>query len=143
MVFRFAHHLQNRISRISNYLVDCDFNSSFEEIMDSRGRIIVSEVSGKPILDVDGTLTKRFIDIIVHKRTLKREDDLICFEVKKWNNTNSRQIEKDENNLRVLTATYGYRYGFHLTLHRVKEKSRWAIYQKGGVEEGSPVFGSQ
>lgn len=124
IVFRFAHYLQKIIP---DYFVDCDFNSSYRE------------EGGKPIENKDGTVTKRFIDIIVHKRNPNTTNDLICFEIKKWNNTNSKEIEKDRNNLRVLTSEYGYIYGFHITLHKVKTKSKWIIF-KGGKPLGQEVM---
>jgi len=120
IVFRFAHYLQNKLS--PDYFVDCDFNSSFE-----RGRAI----RGKPIGNVD-----RFVDIIVHKRDSHPQNDLICLEIKKWNNTSRTAINKDENNLRVLTYEYRYKYGFHISIHKVKTKTRWTIFEDGRPLEG-------
>lgn len=128
IVFRFAHYLQNRIP---DFFVDCDFNSSFEGYINSEGRVIGRERPGKQIENLDGTVTKRFVDIIVHKRDYHTLNDFICFEIKKWNNTNPREFKKDRNNLRVMTSTYGYIYGFHIILHREKKKVKWIIYKEG------------
>ena len=138
IVFRFAHYLQDRIP---NYFVDCDFNSSFEGYIDQGGNIIGQERPGKPIENENGTITKRFIDIIVHKRDYQTRNDLICFEIKKWNNRNSIEIRKDKNNLRVLTSQYGYIYGFHISFHREREKTTWEIFENGSsIEQKSLVF---
>jgi len=128
IVFRFAHYLQNEIP---DYFVDCDFNSSFEYYVDSRGNPAGSERHGKPIQNKDGSVTNRFVDIIVHKRDYRIQNDLICFEIKKWNNTNREEINKDKNNLRVLTSQYGYIYGFHISIHKVKTKTKWTIFGEG------------
>lgn len=130
IVFRFSHYLQKRIP---NYFVDCDFNASFEGHFDSEGVAITADRPGKPILNEDGTETKRFVDIIVHKRDDNPQNNLICFEIKKWNNRNSQDFKKDEGNLRDLTSRYGYVYGFHLTIHKAKAKSRWTIFNDGNV----------
>lgn len=138
IAFRFAHYLQNRIQ---DYFVDCDFNSSFNDHINSVGNITGRERHGKPIENENGTVTKRFVDIIVHKRNYNTENNLICFEIKKWNNKNSEEIKKDRNNLRVLTSKYGYIYGFHITLHKVKTKSKWTIFKDGEpIEQEVVVF---
>jgi hypothetical protein len=140
IVFRFAHYLQNRIS---GYFVDCDFNSHFEFDADSQGHIISREERGKPIRNVNGSVTPRFVDIIVHKRDRDPQSDLICFEIKKWNNTNQEKIEKDRNNLHVLTSEYGYVYGFHMSIHKEKTKTKWTIFADGApIEQDVAVFES-
>jgi len=141
IVFRFAHYLQNRIP---NYFVDCDFNSSFQDVIDPQGNILAQERQGKPIPSEDGTVTKRFVDIIVHKRDYNTRNDLICFEIKKWNNTNKNDINKDRNNLRVLTSQYGYIYGFHISIHKQKAKTKWTIFRNGNpIEEKVLVFANE
>lgn len=125
--FRLAHYLQNKIG--DDFFVDCDYNSS------DRGG---TDTSGKPISNPDGSVNERFIDIIIHKRELGNEDNLVCIEIKKWNNRDKDEFEKDRNNLRVLTSQYGYRYGFHITIHKDRVKSRWTIY-----EDGNPMLSEQ
>jgi len=132
IVFRFAYYLQNKIP---NYFVDCDFNSSFERYLDVNISVRNRERSGKPIENRDGTITKRFVDVIVHKRDCNDENNLICFEIKKWNNYDKKQIEKDKNNLRMITSEYGYLYGFHIFVHKVKTKTKWSIYKNGSLIE--------
>ena len=98
IVFRFAHYLQQELDQsnmFSGYIVDCDFNSS---------SVNGQEQPGKEIPQEDGTNKKRFIDIIVHQRTTDENKDLICFEIKKWNNTSSKAVKKDIQNLQVLTS---------------------------------------
>jgi hypothetical protein len=125
IVFRFAHYLQNKIG--THYFVDCDFNASYE-----RGR----QIHGKPIANAGGSTKERFVDIIVHKRDSIPQNDLICFEIKKWNNWNKKEINKDKNNLRVLTSQYSYLYGFHLSIHKVQTKTKWIIFEHGRPLEG-------
>lgn len=138
LVFRFAHYLQNRIL---NFYVDCDFNSSFEGQINPSGQIVGKKRRGKPIENPDGTVTKRFVDIIIHKRDFATHNDLICFEIKKWNNTNKEDARKDRNNLHVLTSTYGYICGFHVILHRQKQNCKWTIFREGKIiEQESKVF---
>jgi hypothetical protein len=125
IVFRLALYLQEAFC---GYFVDCDFNSASEN---------ERQVSGKPITDPDGrTSTKRFVDIIVHKRTFQQGSDFICFEVKKWNYRNRDAIEKDKNNLKVLTRGYGYRYGIYLILGKCLKTAKWTIFQNGEI--GNP-----
>src|SRR2546422_8414229 len=104
--------MQMRLSEDSDYFVDCDFNSSYVMNVNRAGHVSVSERQGKSIPDVDGRTRKRFVDIIVHRRDQDPDNDLICFEIKKWNNRDTQGDRKDRNNLRVLTSTYGYLYGF-------------------------------
>jgi len=142
IVFRFAHYLQNAIS---DFFVDCDFNSSFEGYIDLQGQIRGEERQGKPIENEDRTITKRFIDIIVHKRDYNSfQNDFICFEMKKWNNTNKNEFKKDRNNLRVLTSQYGYVYGFHLSVHKIRLQAKWTIFHDGiPIEENVEVFNDE
>ena len=127
LVFRFAYYLQKKID---NYYVDCDFNSSWE-----IGGTNVIEKHGKPIMNQDGTITKRFVDIIIHKRDIDVNNDFICFEIKKWNNNVKKEREKDRNNLRQLTSSYGYLYGFHLIFGKNKRDTKWTIFKNGEIIE--------
>ena len=120
IVFRFALYLQKKFP---DYFVDCDFNSSSE-----NGQ----PLNGKSIPEPDGgTSTKRFVDIIVHKRMTETNSDFICFEIKKWNSNNRQAAEKDKNNLKELTSKYGYRYGFYLIFGKTKQETQWGIFQNG------------
>jgi hypothetical protein len=138
LVFRFAHYLQKEIS---DFFVDCDFNSSFEDYVDPQANIRRRERGGKPITNADGTVTKRFVDIIVHRRDHNTQNDFICFEVKKWNNNSASEQDKDRNNLRILTSKYGYCFGFHLTLGRRRNNTKWTIFRNGEtITEDERVF---
>ena len=127
IVFRFAHYLQ---TKFPNYFVDCDFNSSFSH---------QNQQSGKPIQNLDGTITNRFVDIIVHKRNFSSgsgiNSDFICFEIKKWNNKTSANITKDRNNLRYLTTQYGYKYGFHIILGNTLQNTIIEIFFNNGTNQ--------
>ena len=130
IVFRFAYWLQRQID---DYFVDCDFNSSFEGYRDEQSNLIGRERHGKPIENNDGTVTKRFVDIIVHKRDYNSDNDFIVFECKKWNNNRRREREKDFNNLRVMTTRYGYKYGFHIIFGQTLESTKWTVFQNGDI----------
>ena len=142
IVFRFAYYLQNKFDNDhdNDYFVDCDYNSStyFDK---EEGKL--KRRNGKPIPNSDqgkAEIKKRFIDIIVHKRSAnnsKNRPDLICFEIKKWNNFTKKKVEKDRNNLKVLTSQYGYKYGFHLIFGKVKDNVRVEIFKNGkGITKG-------
>lgn len=131
LVFRFAMYLQNEFS---DYYVDCDFNNSCSFTYNSSGEYITEhDRSGKIIANPDRTRTKRFVDIIVHKRTFQPGNDFICFEIKKWNNCRSLQVAKDKNNLCRLTSVYGYRYGFYLVLGKTLAGTQWEVYRNGDI----------
>jgi hypothetical protein len=117
IVFRFAHYLQ---LGLPDYFVDCDYNSSFEGYVTPDGRFFYTYKHGKPIEDENGKIVNRFVDVIVHTRIPSPENDFICFEVKKWNNTKRKDFAKDERNLKILSSKYGYIYGFHLIIHKTK-----------------------
>ncbi len=130
IVFRLAHSLQ---LEFNNFFVDCDFNSSFEYTSTENGRENEKERSGKEIENEDGTGTKRFVDIIIHKRNYFIDNDFICFEIKKWNNTNRDNVRKDLNNIKQLTTTYGYKCGYHIILGKVKGETKWTIINNGKI----------
>jgi hypothetical protein len=129
LVFRFAMYLQEEFVE---YFVDCDFNSSAAFIPQGDGGTrVVPDIPGKGIRNRDGTTTKRFVDIIIHRRTLQPGNDFICFEIKKTDGRDQREAEKDRNNLLELTSQYGYRFGFYLILGKTLDETRWEIYQRG------------
>lgn len=129
--FRFAHLLQNIFNTgtgNTKYFVDCDYNSSF--YYDETCRQWVKR-TGKPILDQNsGKLTKRFVDIIVHQRKYEQPSDLICFEIKKWNNCTKEGAHKDINNLIQLTSHYGYSFGFHLVFGKQLSETKLRIVKE-------------
>lgn len=122
IVFRFAHYLQDEFQE---HYVDCDFNSS------SYG---LTQQLGKMIHNTDGTTTKRFIDIIIHKRDFNSAsgyiNNFVCFEIKKWNNKTIKGIEKDHNNLKVLTSDYCYKYGFHIILGKRDNETTMEVFER-------------
>ncbi len=136
IVFRFAYQLQKYFEPYW-YYVDCDYNSSCfydEETGERKGQ------KWKPIQNLETwEITGRFVDIIVHKRSLPTNwqdssiSDLICFECKKRDNKKNNWIKKDMNNLKVLTHNYGYKYWFHLIFGQNKEKCEINIYQNGNI----------
>ena len=81
------------------------------------------------------SLNGNYIDIIISKRTGRGEEDLVCFELKKWSNTARK---KDRENLEYLTGRkitkngdwFSYNYGFYVIFGETKEKTKIEIYQK-------------
>ena len=130
LVFRLAHHLQIKFNKdyfTERYFVDCDYNSScyYDE-----GRRERKRRSGKLVPDQRiGKIKKRFIDIIVHKRESGRDSNLICFEIKKWNNCTAEGMKKDKNNLAVLTSQYGYSFGFYLILGKAEKDLKLYVFK--------------
>jgi hypothetical protein len=119
IVFRFAHYLQEEFS---DYFIDCDYNSS---IINGERR------DGKRILN-----KRKFIDIIVHERK-NYNSDFICFEIKKWNNCTKKSVEKDQENLIILTDEYGYKFGFHIVFGKIKDETKIMIFENGNLLKNS------
>ncbi len=133
IAFRFAHYLQNRFDELGKYdvFVDCDYNSHIR-FEDGEWR----RCHGKPLEDRDGSgATGRFIDLIVHRRvgneSSENWSDLICFEIKKWNNQTDHRNDKDRNNLERLTVDFGYKFGFHLIFGKAKEDVQVEVFNRG------------
>jgi len=130
LVFRLAHHLQiifNKVYSAERYFIDCDYNSScyYDE-----GRGELKRSSGKPIPNqIIKKTKKRFIDIIVHKRESGSDSNLICFEIKKWNNCTVEGMKKDKNNLAVLTSQYGYSFGFYLIFGKAEKDLKLYVFK--------------
>ena len=139
IAFRFAHYLQNKFDQLKKYkvFIDCDYNSHLK-FEDGKWR----RYHGKPLEDRDGSATGRFIDIIVHRRSGNEDkenwSDLICFELKKWNNQNEDRNDKDRNNLQRLTSDYGYQYGFHIIFGKIPQDVFVEIFSNG-ESCGEPV----
>ena len=140
LVFRLAHHLQiifNKEYSAEGYFVDCDYNSSCNY---DEGRGDLKRSSGKPIPNqLSKKSKKRFIDIIVHKRESESDSNLICFEIKKWNNCTVEGMKKDKNNLAVLTSQYGYSFGFHLIFGEVERDLKLYVF-KGNKEVEVKIY---
>lgn len=137
IVFRLAMYLQ---MNFQDYIVDCDYNASCTYTRQEDGTYSCTENHGKPIRNEDGTSTDRFPDVIIHKRNFPERynpledgllNDYICFEIKKSRTYRGR--DKDRNNLRQLTSSYGYLYGFHIILHKNIAKTKWTIFENGNI----------
>lgn len=115
LVHRVAVYLENE--RFPGYFIDCEYNKSHLNKSSNLKR--VSNPNGN------------FIDIIITKRDDKYQNDLICFEIKRWDNYHERN--KDRDNLRILTKgdRFGYDYGYYIILGKSKEKTKIEVYIKG------------
>lgn len=115
LVHRVAVYLENEI--FPGYFIDCEYNKSHLNKSSELKR--VSNPNGN------------FIDIIITKRDGNYQYDLICIEIKRWDNYHERN--KDRDNLRILTKgdRFGYDCGFYIILGKSKEKTKIEVYFKG------------
>lgn len=125
LVYRLAVYLEN--GRFPDYFIDCEYNKSLlnEKSVPKR----VSNPNGN------------YIDIIITKRDDNYKHDLICFEVKRWDNYHERN--KDRENLKILTKgdRFGYDYGFYIILGKTKEKTKIEVYTHGNKSEEFKLAG--
>lgn len=114
LVHRFAVYLEQNLS---SYNVDCEFNK----------RIEGERTSNKYLSNINGN----YVDIIVHKRSNRGGDNLICIEIKKSGNYSGRS--KDRRNLEILTSDDGYQYqlGLYVILGKTRKKTKIEIYERG------------
>lgn len=119
ILHRFAVNLERQ--NFKGYHVDCEYNKSH------LGKITTT----KRVSNINGN----YIDIIITKRNDNPQDDLICFEVKKWDNYDSR--DKDRQNLKILTGgvKFDYEYGFYVIFGKAIDKTRIEIYENGEMIE--------
>ena len=104
------------------YFIDCEYNKTHIE----------SGVGSKKVSNINGN----YIDIIITKRTGQGENDLVCFETKRWNNYHGRG--KDREKLTILSgkkpssdgSTFSYHYGVFIIFGKTREKTKAEIYQK-------------
>jgi len=119
ILHRFAVNLERQ--NFKDYHVDCEYNKShLGEITTNK---MVSNINGN------------YIDIIITKRNDNPQDDLICFEVKKWNNYDKRA--KDRENLIILTGgiKFDYDYGLYIIFGKTIDKTKIEIYKSGKLSE--------
>ncbi|WP_321430335.1 hypothetical protein [uncultured Methanolobus sp.] len=139
--FRFAMYLQNQFD---NYYVDVEYDNTITCYLDDNGFVTQVEESKKKLIsDEDGNQHLKVPDIIIHKRGIGQNSNYLCFELKKWNRTNNRlDVKKDHDVLKFLTSIYefGYLYGFHIIFGRVKDETKWTIFQNGQILEEVHVF---
>lgn len=123
LVFRLGLYLDKAFP---DYYVDCEFNKSFYK----------GKVGPKILSNIHGN----YVDIIVHKRSNNWGENLMCFEVKKANNTHDQY--KDGENLRILTRQdiFCYLLGFYIILGKSYESTRLEIFSKGNLVESIPIL---
>ena len=115
LVHRLAVCLENE--RFPGYFIDCEYNKLY----------INKSSEPKRVSNPNGN----FIDIIITKRDSNYQNNLICFEIKRWDNYHGR--DKDKENLKILTKgdRFGYDQGFYIILGKTKEKTKIEVYNKG------------
>lgn len=88
---RFAICLDNQ-NFGDGFFVDCEYNRAYSKLNGGIGTKKVTTKNGN------------FIDIVITKRNSNQDDDLACFELKKWNNHNEQDFDKDRIKLKILTG---------------------------------------
>jgi len=119
ILHRFAVYLERQ--NFEGYHVDCEYNKSH------LGKI----TTNKRVSNINGN----YIDIIITKRNDNPQNDLVCFEAKKWNNYDNR--DKDRENLIILTGAikFDYDYGFYIIFGKTIDKTKIEIYKNGELLE--------
>ncbi len=113
---KFAVYLEKQ-SFGEGYFVDCEYNKSH----------LNSETSPKYVSNPNGN----YIDIIITKRNGVGQDDLVCFETKRWDKYKGRK--KDRKNLKILTAgqKFAYKLGLYVIFGQSRDKVKIEVYEKG------------
>jgi hypothetical protein len=119
LVHRLAVYLENE--RFPDYFIDCEYNKMHRD--------------QKSMPKIASNLNGNFIDIIITKRDDNRQNDLVCFEIKRWDNYRGRK--KDRENLEILTGgdLFGYSFGFYIIFGESMKKTKIEIYSKGRKKE--------
>lgn len=112
---RFAVHLENQ--DFTEYHIDCEYNKLYK-----NGRTDIKRVSNK---------NGNYIDIVIGKRDESSTNDLLCFEIKKWNNHKNRT--KDRKNLKKLTDQnhFTYKFGFYIIYGDNRKNVKIETYKDG------------
>lgn len=124
--FRFAVYLEQE-NFGDDYFVDCEYDKSHSG----------NETSQKDLTKKHGNR----IDTVVTKRSGDGNDDLVCFEVKKWDSKDNGNDDRAKlkvligQNKSVRGREFGYDYGFFIEFGETKEKTKIEIYQKGEETE--------
>ena len=142
LVFRFAYYLQQELED-TPFKVDCDFDSSFKRCVDDGGVTYHEELDKKKIRMPDETYAFIYPDIIVHTRNFESWNDIICFEFKREKYDYGMERLKDLYKLERLTSDFGYYWGFHISLGKTKETTRWTVYQKTEESQSTQKFEKQ
>lgn len=115
---RIAVYLERQV--FSTFYIDCEYNKS--HVNQQTNTKVVSSIYGN------------YIDIIIGRRSGNFEDDLACFEIKKWNNPAGS--DADRNKLSILTGgeRFDYDYGFNLILGEDRESVVLEVYINGFLQ---------
>ncbi len=127
---RFAIYLEEQDFG-EGYFVDCEYDKSH-----GNGETNLKKISSE---------RGNSIDIIITKRDKNPDNDLVCFEVKKWSNIDLDGIKKDRKNLKILTggeissgnSFFCYDYGVYIIFGESREHSIIEIYKDGELQKVS------
>ena len=142
LVFRFAYYLQQELED-TPFKVDCDFDRSFQRYVDDEGETRYSELDKKKIRMPDGSYADIYPDIIVHTRNFESWNDFVCFEFKKEKYDYGQERKNDLYKLERMTSDFDYHWGFHISLGKKKETTRWTVYQKTEEHQSNQKFENQ
>ncbi|MBU1987847.1 MAG: hypothetical protein ABH818_03215 [Patescibacteria group bacterium] len=89
---KFADYLEQQ-NFGGDFYIDCEYNRAYSK---SNGGIRTKKITSE-----DGNS----IDIVITKRNDNPDDDLICFELKKWNSSSGEEgFKSDKLKLEILTG---------------------------------------
>ncbi len=74
------------------FTVDCEYNRAYDQRLGGIGTKKITSKYGNSV------------DIVITKRNDNPDDDLVCFETKKWNNDKIEDFEEDKLKLSILTG---------------------------------------
>jgi hypothetical protein len=139
---KFANYLE-RQNFGDNFFIDCEYNRAYSK---SNGGIRTKKITTK-----DGN----FVDIVVTKRNNNPDDDLVCLEVKKWNNSDGEKgFKLDRLKLKILTGKnlpinikngeilkdengnyycFNYKFGFFIIYGQTRDEVKIEIFNNQNV----------
>jgi len=89
---KFASYLEQE-NFGDGYFIDCEYNRAYSK---SNGGIRTKKITSE---------NGNSIDIVITKRNNDPDDDLVCFELKKWNSSKGEEgFKSDRKKLKILTG---------------------------------------
>lgn len=133
---KFANYLEKQ-NFGEDYFIDCEYNRAYSS---ANGGIKTKKVTTK---------NGNSIDMVITKRNDNSDDDLACFETKKWNNTTD--FDLDRRKLNILTNNsqptdmksgeilrdgngnfycFNYKYGFFIIFGQARGEVKIESYKR-------------
>ena len=135
---KFANYLEQE--NFNGFFIDCEYNRAYSK---SNGGIKTKKITSE-----DGNS----VDIVITKRNDDPNDDLVCFELKKWNSSKGEEgFKSDRLKLEILTGQklpantkngdilkdrygdyycFNYKYGFFIIFGQTRDQVKIEILTK-------------